>query len=288
MKKYVQIGRTGFSLSLPFAYRWAEEDFRFFQNNDPLKHVKAELVEEPLSPPARQPDFISGQIKIWQEPDSDIRLYKASFYPGQPDYAMSCRRGDHVRISLYGSVDLLMNPNLKLWNLIHLENYLLETDALVLHCCYSMYRGKAILFTAPSGTGKTTQANIWKRVYGSRIINGDKCILQRRDGTWYACGFPLHGSASECENQSYPIDTIAIVRQAKENRVEKIAPVQKVGLLYTECTVNSWDQSFVDRALNLLMDLARNVQVVTLHCNMEDDAAHTLHRAIFGGNHGTV
>jgi len=289
MEYKVQIGRVAFRIETPFPYKWQRADEGFLRwDGTAERTIQVNISSGNIECPDRAPDAVVGLTDIWQEPREEIRAYCAPFWPGQPLYALSRCRGDRMDVVFSGDMGLWDHPNMQLWNLIHLENFLQETGGIVLHSCYIVHQGRAILFTAPSGTGKTTQANIWKRCYDAEIINGDKCLLQRVDGHWMAAGFPLHGSADECENRSYPIGTIAVVRQADTDRVERIGPAGALGMLYSECTVNSWDSSRVNGALNLLTDLLMQVPVVVLHCTMEDSAARVLYNDIFGEMNGTV
>lgn len=289
MEYKVQIGSVAFRIETPFPYRWQPADERFLHwDGTAEKTVQVIIRSGEIELPARAPDTVAGQTDIWQAPREEIRAYRGVFWPGQPLYALSRRQGDRVDITFSGEMALWDHPNMQLWNLIHLENFLQETGGIVLHSCYIAYRDRAVLFTAPSGTGKTTQANIWKRYCGAEIINGDKCLLRRIGGQWMAAGFPLHGSADECENRSYPISAIAVVRQAARDRVEQLSPARALGLIYSECTVNSWDNSRVNGALSLLTDLVTQVPTVALHCTMEVTAARVLHDHIFGETHGTV
>ena len=51
-------------------------------------------------------------------------------------------------------------------SLLALERRLVKKDSMVLHCAYVEYKGEAVLFSAPSETGKTTQANLWEKYRG--------------------------------------------------------------------------------------------------------------------------
>ncbi len=178
--------------------------------------------------------------------------------------------------------NLWSNANFYLLTMLHIENLLLNVNALILHSCYMEYKNQAILFTAPSGTGKTTQGNIWKKIYNSKIINGDKCILQKMKDNFMACGFFLHGSAKECENYSIPIKAIVIVRQSPIDYIEELDIAKKVSLLYTEITVNNWNNRRIFHTLNLLEELVQRTTVIMLHCTMKDSAAYTLHHYLYG------
>lgn len=289
MEYKVQIGQVAFLITTPCPYPWSETDQRFLHwDGTAVRTVTVNIRWTLFDEPEWAADKDLGFTRIRKTADGEWRSYRAAFWPGHPCYAVSHRCGDRVDIDFCGDTRIWSHPNMQLWNLIHLEQFLLESGGIVLHSCYTVYDGKAILFTAPSGTGKTTQANIWKRVYGSRIVNGDLTLLQRTEKGWFACGFPHHGSADECFNERWPIAAIAIVRQAPEDRVEQIGPAQRLGLLYSECTVNSWDGGQVTAAMELLTSLVLRVPTVMLHCTMEDTAAHVLHNFIFGEKNGTV
>ena len=58
-----------------------------------------------------------------------------------------------------------------------LEKHVLNHGGIVLHCSYIKYKEKAILFSAPSGTGKSTQASLWEQHRGAKTINGDRALL---------------------------------------------------------------------------------------------------------------
>ena len=275
-------------LRTPLLPNWRLEEKQFFTPSLPAAMtVPVELeFADPLPVPAGNPVYRGTSMTVYSGQDEE-RLYTPTFLADRAPYALSRRDGNGVHVFQRRDPNLWNNPNYYPLTLMHIEDLLLDAEGLILHTCYTEYQGGAILFTAPSGTGKTTQAELWKKCYGSTIVNGDKCILQRTPEGWRACGFFLHGSAPECENRSLPIRAIVVVRQSPRDHVEEIPAAQKLGLLYSECTVNNWDPAQVQTALSLLSDLVSRVPVVLLHCTMEDSAAQVLHQHLFGGYNGT-
>ena len=83
-------------------------------------------------------------------------------------------------------------------SLLALERRMIRRDALILHCAYLEYQGEAVLFTAPSGTGKTTQGGLWEKHRGAVTVNGDRALLQKKDGRWIAWGWPVCGTSEVC------------------------------------------------------------------------------------------
>ncbi|MDO4978494.1 MAG: hypothetical protein Q4E53_14690 [Eubacteriales bacterium] len=79
--------------------------------------------------------------------------------------------------------------------LLTFEKYLLQRQAFILHSCYVSYQNEGIAFTAPSGTGKSTQGALWEKYGQGEVINGDRSILQYKEGKWYIHSLPFCGSS---------------------------------------------------------------------------------------------
>ena len=97
---------------------------------------------------------------------------------------------------------------------------LIKRKIIHLHSSYIIYHDKAILFTGPSGIGKTTQAELWRDYQGAEIINGDVTLIRKWDGRYCAFGAPIHGSSPYCENKSAPIEALIVLQQWTENQIE--------------------------------------------------------------------
>lgn len=161
-------------------------------------------------------------------------------------------------------------------SLFAFERQMIQRDSLILHCAYVEYHKKAILFSAPSGTGKSTQAKLWERYRGSRTVNGDRALLRIIDGVWSACGWPVCGSSGICEVGDFPINTIVMLRQGKDNHVERLSPIQAFSQLYAQITINQWNCVFVQHVMELIENLIGQIPVYQLTCNMTEDAVSCL------------
>ena len=161
-------------------------------------------------------------------------------------------------------------------SLLALERRQMERDAMILHCAYVEYEGEAILFSAPSETGKTTQANLWEKYRGAKTVNGDRSLLRRIDGRWHACGWPVCGSSGVCHNKALPIRAIVMLSQAPQDRAERMGAMKAFTQIYSQITVNRWNRRDTQRAMELLEDLVANVPVYHLACTMEETAVQAL------------
>lgn len=159
-----------------------------------------------------------------------------------------------------------------------LHSKFLQLEAPILHASYIDYKGRAILFTAPSQTGKSTQANLWHAYTGAEIINGDRVLLRRRGTEWHAFGYPCCGSSNICINRTLPLAVIVVLAQGPENTVEKMRPAEQVRALFSATERYLWDTAETDLALSLAQQLICQIPVVRLVCRPDQDAVHTLQK----------
>lgn len=157
-----------------------------------------------------------------------------------------------------------------------LHKALMLRGAAVLHASYIDRSGHAILFTAPSGTGKSTQAALWKEVMKTETVNGDRVLVKKIGGKWYACGYPCCGSSRICLNRNLPLRAIVILRQSSENCVSQLTLVQKISSLMTAEEMYPWDAEEMERALELAESIAQAIPVICLSCRPNEDAVRTL------------
>ena len=112
-------------------------------------------------------------------------------------------------------------------------------DAIMLHSSCIMYKGKAYMFTAHSGTGKSTHTGLWKQVFGDEVtyINDDKPLLRKIDGIWTAFGNPWSGKTDLNTNCSAPVGAIVFLNRGEKNTIRKLQPPKDdVALAFIEQT----------------------------------------------------
>lgn len=166
-------------------------------------------------------------------------------------------------------------------SLLALERRMLAKDSLILHCAFWRLGGKAVLFSGPSGIGKSTQAELWRKYRQAEIINGDRALLWRIDKCWHACGWPVCGSSEICHNESAPIHSIVMLDQGKENQVKKLSPMQGFIQLYGQITVNQWNNEAKEKAVSLLEAIVTEIPVFHMRCDMTEDAVNCLETVLY-------
>ena len=165
-------------------------------------------------------------------------------------------------------------------SLLALERHLYVYDSYILHSAYMIKDDKAILFTAPSGVGKSTQADLWVKYRGARVINGDRSLLQNQDDRVSVCGFPVCGSSGICFNEDYPIAAIVILSQGKENVVRKPSKNEVIKKLFREITINYHNMPFFDDAMTFIEELYDKVPIYSLQCDISEGAVNCLEKQL--------
>lgn len=168
-------------------------------------------------------------------------------------------------------------------SLMALEGRMLSERGLILHCSFVEYQGVGILFSAPSRTGKSTQADLWEKYRPCRIINGDRALIQKQGEDFCAYGWPVSGSSEISRNTCAPIRAIVQISQGKENRVEEERPGERLNKLIPEVTVNRWNTKAYMQALDLMEELIGRVPVVSFVCDISENAVDTLDQYLFPG-----
>lgn len=172
--------------------------------------------------------------------------------------------------------------NYCIFNALAFEKVLINHEAIVLHCSYIVDEGEAILFTAPSGTGKSTQADLWKKYKNATIVNGDRAIIKKIDGQYYALGMPICGSSDICLDVKSRIKCIVYLSQYKTNEIYELRAMERAKRLFSETTVNFFNNSYADKAFNIVADLAVSVDMCHLACTKYEEAVDTLYERLEG------
>ena len=153
-------------------------------------------------------------------------------------------------------------------------------NVLLFHSSAIEFEKKAILFTGPSGTGKTTQTRNWKKVFHDqvRILNGDKPLVKVEPDAVTVFGTPYAGKEGYQTNASAPVRCIVILNQAKENKVVRLSSKEAFPVLLSQ-TFKPVDSAAVVKTLNLVQTLSQ-VPIYRLECNLSLDAVKVLLQAL--------
>ena len=162
------------------------------------------------------------------------------------------------------------------------EHLITQADGVVFHCSYIEYNGKAVLFTAPSETGKSTQADLWKKHRNADIINGDRAVIRLVDGALYAAGLPFAGSSTHCQNRTLPLAAIVYLAQAPVTTIRRMSGYQAFSKIWEGVSANTWDKDDMEKISAIAEKVAENIPVYYLPCTPDESAVIALEKAMKG------
>lgn len=168
----------------------------------------------------------------------------------------------------------------QVFQMINYERILNRKKIFLLHASFICWKQTGILFTAPSGTGKSTQAALWEKWENAEIINGDRVAVSRMNDIWTAFGIPFAGSSQIYKNESYPIRAVVVLRQGKENSLTKLRSAEAFRWLYSEITVQYWDEIYQKILAEILGDFVLEVPIYKLECLPEKSAVEILKKEL--------
>jgi hypothetical protein len=160
------------------------------------------------------------------------------------------------------------------------QTVLKDYNGCFFHSSSLMMDGEAYLFTALSGTGKSTHTALWRRRFGDKVtmINDDKPIVRYIDGKYWVCSTPWMGKSEIGNNINAPIKAIYVLQRGKENRAERVSVAQVFPQLL-EATLLPRDPGDMQKLLTLFDGLFSRVPLFLLHCNQDEEAAAVAYNA---------
>lgn len=159
--------------------------------------------------------------------------------------------------------------------LLCLDRFLVRHGRIILHASCVVDGEKATLFCAPSGGGKSTQADIWSKHFGSEILNGDKVVLALIDNKCVAFGSPIAGTSGIYRSISAYVDTVARVAKSDQNRVTPFSKRDAMLTLFSE-SVRFDDDRLNELLLSKIMELIAVIEVVLFECTRDTSASIAL------------
>lgn len=192
------------------------------------------------------------------------------------------REGDHSLVLLRRNAPRERLSSYQVLETMELEHRIVERDGFLLHAAWIGHQGRAILFTAPSGTGKSTQAELWRRLRCARILNGDRAaVFTGREPM--VRGIPFCGSSGICSPESLPLEAIVCLSQAKENTIRRLRGLEAFRRVWEGCSVNVWSPEDLDHCARTVTEILSRVPVYHLACTPDENAVRALEDALEKG-----
>ncbi len=149
-----------------------------------------------------------------------------------------------------------------------------------LHASAINYQQEAILFSAPSTTGKSTQAKLWQKFDSSvEIINDDKPLLFKKDNRFYVIGSPFSGKTQENLNKSFPVKCILFLKQSNTNALIKLSHNDLVKKFLIN-TMKPKNKNAYHHLLSTINDFIHEIPIYEFNATKDMNAVTFIHEKL--------
>ena len=175
-----------------------------------------------------------------------------------------------------------------------LENFALSSQfnrlairfqTMLIHSSAIVCDGRAYLFSADSGVGKSYHTRLWLKAFGDRvhILNDDKPVVSLSGEEPMVCGTPFDGGSGIALNERYPLGAVVFIDRGEQNSVRVPDTKEVLQRLYFQ-TVRIVSAATADKMLDNFSLLISMTKFYVLTCNTDISAAHTAYDAIIEKN----
>lgn len=153
------------------------------------------------------------------------------------------------------------------------SRYAQTQGMLFLHSASLLYQGKAWLFSGSSGTGKSTHTNLWHKLFGTPVLNGDLNLIAVKNGTPVIYGTPWCGTSGISDSGSYPMGGIVLLQQDTYEHLHVLSPDEQLLGLLRRIISPSETASALCQNMEIIRLICEYIPVWRLHCTKNPDAA---------------
>ena len=188
---------------------------------------------------------------------------------GKAPVTCTCYRDDFSWMECAINEKTFLEPPDTLDNIIRLlpmRAIFTHFQTLFLHASQVSINGTGIVFAASSGSGKTTQARLWKQYAGAEIICNDRTLVRQNQGIWKTYGYPIDGSEPVRSEKVNCLGCIILLKKGKENKMSRLRVGLASALLMEQAVIDCWNAEDRESILKLLLKIQESVPVYQLVC----------------------
>jgi hypothetical protein len=237
-------------------------------------------ITRELDAPEGERCFHTSSIQVYLTEDSEICYHGSVASTLDGAFLRLERRGMNAQIQLKASCipkGITDDVILLCMQAVH---HISRAGGFLLHASWIRYKGKGILFTGPSGIGKSTQAALWEQLRGAELINGDRAAIFPTAGGAEIRGIPFCGSSRVNKNETMPLAAVVVLTQAPENSITRLSGLRAFRQIWEGCSVNLWNQEDIARGTQAVVDAVSAVPVFHLACTPDERAVLTLEKEV--------
>lgn len=165
---------------------------------------------------------------------------------------------------------------------IAFRNNIINNEGIVVHSSSISWNGKGLLFTAPSGTGKSTHVRLWEQYFKGAVtvVNDDTPAVRIIDNIPMLCGTPWSGSSDKFANERIPLCAIVILEQAPQNSIRRLTPIEALPKMMPRCFLPYFDEKLMEKAYIVIEKLLNTIPIYFLQCRPDKEAMELVHQCV--------
>jgi len=165
---------------------------------------------------------------------------------------------------------------------IAFRNHLLTRDGIVIHSSSISWEGKGIVFTAPSGTGKSTHVKLWERYIGQKVttVNDDTPAIRIKEGDPVLYGTPWSGSTDKFNNTSVPLAAVVVLEQSSENTIRELSAAEALPKVMPRSFLPYFDENLMIKAYEVLEKIISSVPFYLLRSRPDKEAVELVYQCV--------
>lgn len=165
-----------------------------------------------------------------------------------------------------------------------LADCLVDYNVLLLHGSAISFEGNGVIFSADSGTGKSTHTRLWREVFDDKVtvVNDDKPFVKVSNEGVQVFGSPWDGKHHLSNNICVPLKALCLLNRGNQDASYK----GQYPDFYYRFINNVYipeDTTKAQIALKVADEMIRKVETYHLYCTMQKSAAEVSCSSIFGG-----
>ena len=271
-KLYLSVGDVRIGLYSDFPLRLLEGT-EAFRCEERTPDVIVDVIAADVLPPV--PGVPCGDDEIFRYYRDGKYYYEEAKLGKDGAVSRAVYTPDFSHVSLYvneGAFPNVVRTADKVLQLLPMRQMLTHYQAVLLHSSKIAVCGKAVLFTAPSQTGKTTQARLWNRYENAEILGNDRTILRKISNEFYTYGYPVDGSSPIYRNERLALGAIVVLRQGTENHIQRLPVPQALKRLMEQTAMDAWNPVERISIQQLWLDVLEEYPVYQLTCMPDREA----------------
>lgn len=153
---------------------------------------------------------------------------------------------------------------------------------LEMHSSVTVNSGRAYMFLAESGTGKSTHSRMWlENIPGSELLNDDNPIARvHDDGSVTVYGSPWSGKTPCYRNASAPLGAMVQIRRSPTNAATPLSALEAYALISSSSSGFRGIASMADGLHDTISAIAMSQPCFVLDCRPDAEAALVCHKAV--------